>query len=132
MAVKTKEQLLGLLRGVIEMQTQRVAFARYAEELDGGYPDPNLSNEMDRLLRVILQAKDIQDDRDFLTLTVQAHAGAGVLSRIFGQRDAAPVTTLQRQLGPVETDTLVAQVIEADVVPESPNTNGHTHGGNGT
>jgi hypothetical protein len=129
--VKTKEQLLGLLRGVIEIQSQRVAFARYAEELDGGYPDPNLSNEIDRLMRVILQAKDIQDDRDFLTISVAAHAGAGVLSRIFGARETAPVTTLSRQLTPGETDHLVATVIEAEPVAESPNTNGHPPGGNG-
>lgn len=130
--VKTKEQLLGLLRGVIEMQTQRVAFGRYAEELDGGYPDPNLSNEMDRLMRVIHQAKMIQDDRDFLQISMQAHAGAGVLSRIFGAHQAAPVTTLTRQLNPAETDHVVAQVIDAEEVAQSPNTNGHQERRNDT
>lgn len=130
--VKTKEQLLGLLQGVIEMQTQRVVFGRFAEELEGGYPDPNLSNEMDRLLRVIAQAKHIQDDRDFLTLTVAAHAGAGVLSRIFGEKQAEPTRQLQRQLGPAETDHVIATVIEAEPVEESINTNGHANGRNGT
>ena len=134
--VKTKEQLLGLLQGTIAMQAQRVAFGRYAEELDGGYPDPNVSNEMDRLLRVITQAKHIQDDRDFLTLTVQAHAGAGVLSRIFGERQAAPTRELPRPMGPQETDHVIATVLdveEAEVVePQSPNTNGHTNGRNST
>jgi hypothetical protein len=123
--IKTKEQLLGLLQGVIEMQAQRVVFTRYAEELEGGYPDANLSNEMDRLMRVIAQAKGIQDDRDFLTLTVQAHAGAGVLSRIFGEKTAEPTRQLHRQLGPAETDHLVAQVIEAEVVDATPTSNGH-------
>lgn len=121
--VKTKEQLLGLLQGVIEMQAQRVAFTRYAEELEGGYPDGNLSIEMDRLLRIIGQAKAIQDDRDFLTISVQAHAGAGVLSRIFGQKDAEPVNQLQRQLNSGETDHLVASVIDGEVV-ESGSSNG--------
>jgi len=134
--VKTKEQLLGLLQGTIAMQAQRVAFGRYAEELEGGYPDPNVSNEMDRLMRVIYQAKQIQDDRDFLTLTVQAHAGAGVLSRIFGQKEAAPTTTLQRQLGPAETDHVIATVLDVDdaqvVEHRSSNTNGHDPGRNGT
>lgn len=129
--VKTKEQLLGLLKGVIEMQTQRVAFGRYAEELDGGYPDPNLSNEMDRLMRIIYAAKKIQDDRDFLQISMQAHAGAGVLSRIFGERQAAPVTTLSRQLNPAETDHLVATVIDAEPVDESPNSAPHDGTRNG-
>ena len=134
--VRTKEQLLGLLQGTIAMQAQRVAFARYSEELEGGYPDPNLSLEMDRLMRVITSAKAIQDDRDFLTLTVQAHAGAGVLSRIFGQKTAEPVHQLTHQLGPAQTDHVVATIIEADdaevVEHQSPNTNGHAPGGNGT
>lgn len=123
---KTKEQLLGLLQGVIEMQAQRVAFTRYAEELEGGYPDANLSNEMDRLLRVIGQAKSIQDDRDFLEISVKTHAQAGVLSRIFGAREAEPTHQLHRALNPAETDHLVASVIEAEVVEASPNSsNGH-------
>lgn len=126
--VKTKEQLLGLLQGVIEMQAQRVVFGRYAEELEGGYPDPNVSNEMDRLMRVIGQAKAIQDDRDFLTISVQAHAQAGVLSRIFGAREAAPTRQLQRGLSPQETDHVVANVLDAEVVEESPNSNGHQGG----
>lgn len=134
--VRTKEQLLGLLQGTIAMQAQRVAFGRYAEELEGGYPDPNVSNEMDRLMRVIFQAKQIQDDRDFLTLTVHAQGQAGVLSRIFGSREAQPVHNLQRQLGPSETDHVIATVLDvedADVVEaQSSNTNGHAPGGNGT
>lgn len=134
--VKTKEQLLGLLQGTISMQAQRLAFGRYAEELEGGYPDPNVSNEMDRLMRVIHQAKQIQDDRDFLTLTVAAHSGAGVLSRIFGERQAAPVTQLTHQLGPGETDHVIATVLDVDdaevVEARSSNTNGHGPGGNST
>lgn len=134
--VKTKEQLLGLLQGTIAMQAQRVAFARFAEELEGGYPDPNLSLEMDRLMRVITSAKAIQDDRDFLTLTVQAHAGAGVLSRIFGAKEAEPTRQLTHALGPAQTDHVIATVLdveEAEVVEhQSSNTNGHANGRNGT
>jgi len=130
--IKTKEQLLGLLQGVIEMQTQRVVFARFSEELEGGYPDANLSNEMDRLMRVIGQAKNIQDDRDFLEITMKSHAQAGVLSRIFGVKEAEPTHQLRRQLGPAETDHVVATIIEAETVEESTNTNGHAGGRNGT
>ena len=41
--VKTKDQLKALLNAIIEMQGSRGAFARFTEELNGGYPDPNLS-----------------------------------------------------------------------------------------
>lgn len=123
--VKTKEQLLGLMRGIIEMQAQRVAFTRYTEEIEGGYPDSTVSVEMDRLMRVISQAKDIQDDRDFLQISVQAHAKSGVLSRIFGSQAAAPTRQLERGISAPETDHIIAEVLDAEVVSDN------SHNGNG-
>lgn len=84
--VKTTEQLLALLNTVIEMQVSRVAFARYAEELAGGYPDPNTSQEMDRLFRLIKTKKELGDNRETLRLTVERQTSGGVLSAIFGDR----------------------------------------------
>ena len=84
--VKTKEQLVSLLNAIIEMQAQRVAFARFSEELNGGYPDPNTGQEMDRLLKLVKNAKDLQDTSSFIKMTVEAKNGGGVLSQIFGER----------------------------------------------
>lgn len=84
--VKTKEQLVALLNAIIEMQAQRVAFARFSEELNGGYPDPNTGQEMDRLLKLVKNAKDLQDTSSFIKMTVEAKNGGGVLSQIFGER----------------------------------------------
>lgn len=84
--VKTKEQLIALLNAIIEMQAQRVAFARFSEELNGGYPDPNTGQEMDRLLKLVKNAKDLQDTSSFIKMTVEAKNGGGVLSQIFGER----------------------------------------------
>lgn len=84
--VKTKEQLVSLLNAIIEMQAQRVAFSRFAEELNGGYPDPNTGQEMDRLLKLVKNAKDLQDTSSFIKMTVEAKNGGGVLSQIFGER----------------------------------------------
>jgi hypothetical protein len=77
--VKTKDQLRSLLNTIIEMQGARVAFARYAEELNGGYPDPNTGQEIDRLL------KELEENREFIKMTVERQGGAGVLSSIFGR-----------------------------------------------
>lgn len=88
-SVRSKEQLLSVLYSVIEMQTQRVAFGRYTEELEGGYADPNLSSEVDRLMRLVKELKDIEDTRDVMKVNVEARAGAGMLSRIFGQAPPA-------------------------------------------
>ena len=84
--VKTKEQLVSLLNAIIEMQAQRVAFSRFAGELNGGYPDPNTGQEMDRLLKLVKNAKDLQDTSSFIKMTVEAKNGGGVLSQIFGER----------------------------------------------
>lgn len=84
--IKTKDQLVGLLQAVIEMQASRVAFARFSEELNGGYPDPNTSQEMDRLFKLVSQLKEMEDNKEFVRMTFERQGGAGVLSAIFGDR----------------------------------------------
>lgn len=84
--VKTKDQLVALLNAIIEMQGARVAFARFSEELNGGYPDPNTSQEIDRLFKLVEQLKKMEDNREFVRMTFERQGGAGVLSSIFGDR----------------------------------------------
>jgi hypothetical protein len=84
--VKTKEQLKGLINAVIEMQGQRVAFMRFAEEMNGGYADPNVSQEIDRLFKLIKTTKELDDSREFIRMTVERQGSAGVLSSIFGEK----------------------------------------------
>jgi hypothetical protein len=84
--VKTKEQLSALLTTIIEMQGQRIAFARFSEELNGGYPDPNTSQEVDRLFKLVKAMKDLEDNSSYVKMTVEAKNGGGVLSQIFGER----------------------------------------------
>jgi hypothetical protein len=84
--VKTKDQLKSLINAVIEMQGQRVAFMRFAEEMNGGYADPNLSQEIDRLFKLMKTTKELDDSREFIRMTVERQGGAGVLSQIFGDK----------------------------------------------
>lgn len=84
--VKTKDQLRSLLNAIIEMQGTRVAFARFAEELNGGYPDPNTGQEIDRLFKIVKQLKDLEENREFIRITAERQGGAGVLSALFGER----------------------------------------------
>lgn len=85
-SVKTKEQLSGLLDAVIEMQASRVAFARFTEELNGGYPDQNVSREVDRLFKLVESKKKLEDNREFLKVSIERQGAGGVLSSIFGER----------------------------------------------
>lgn len=86
--IKTRDQLVFLLQTMIEMQSSRVAFARFAEELNGGYPDVTVSKEMDRLFKLISTMKKLEEDNSFVRMTVESRSGAGILSSIFGEKAA--------------------------------------------
>jgi hypothetical protein len=86
--IRNRDQLLGILHSLLEMQGQRVAFGFFSEQLQGGYPDANLSAELDRFMRMTQSVKDIQDNRDFLKVTVEGRTQAGVLARLFGAERA--------------------------------------------
>ena len=87
--VKTKEQLKALLTAIIEMQGQRVAFMRFAEEMNGGYADPNVSQEIDRLFKLVNQVKEMESNKEFIQITAQRQSAGAVLSAIFGDRAQA-------------------------------------------
>jgi len=84
--IKTKEQLKGLLNAIIEMQGARVAFARFAEELNGGYPDPNTGQEIDRLFKIVNEVKKLEENKEVLRMTVERQSSGGVMSALFGDR----------------------------------------------
>ena len=87
--VKTKDQLKSLLTSIIEMQGQRVAFMRFSEELNGGYADPNVSQEIDRLFKLVGSMKELETNKEFIQITAQRQSAGGVLSAIFGDRAQA-------------------------------------------
>ena len=84
--VKTKEQLKALLNAIIEMQGARVAFSRFAEEINGGYPDPNTGQEIDRLFKLVKQLKELEENKEFVRMTVERQTSGGVMSALFGDR----------------------------------------------
>jgi hypothetical protein len=106
--IRNRDQLLGVLYSLLEMQGQRVQFTFLAEQLQGGYPDANLSAELDRFMSMTQKVKDIQDNRDFLKVTVEGRAQAGVLSRLFGAERAS---TLNR-FDPDKTEDAVRRTMQ--------------------
>ena len=84
--IKTKEQLKSLLNTIIEMQSARVAFARFAEELNGGYPDPNTGQEIDRLFKIVNQMKELEENKEFIRITAERQSSGGVMAALFGDR----------------------------------------------
>jgi hypothetical protein len=108
--VKTKEQLKDLLTAIIEMQGQRVAFMRFAEELNGGYADPNVSQEMDRLFKLVGSMKDLETNKEFVQITASRQTSGGVLSAIFGDRASA----LKEMEQPLNDDQ-ITQIIKTSI-----------------
>lgn len=84
--IETKEQMVSMLNAVLEMQVARVGFGRFAEEMNGGYADPNVSNEIDRLFKLVKTMKELEDNRSFERITIERNGSGGVLSAIFGER----------------------------------------------
>ena len=109
--VKTKEQLKGLLTAIIEMQGQRVAFMRFAEEMNGGYADPNTSQEVDRLMKLVKSVKELDESKEFIQITAQRQAAGGVLSAIFGDR-ASVLKEMEQPLSEAQTTEIIRDAIE--------------------
>lgn len=109
--VKTKEQLKALLTAVIEMQGQRVAFMRMAEELGGGYADPNTSQEMDRLMKLVKSVKELETNKEFIQITASRSSEGGVLSQLFGPK-AAQANVNQPLYSEEETTMIIRDSIE--------------------
>jgi hypothetical protein len=109
--VKTKEQLKDLLTTIIEMQGQRVAFMRFAEELNGGYADPNVSQEMDRLFKLVSSMKDLETNKEFVQITASRQTSGGVLSAIFGDR-ASALREMEQPLNDDQVTKIIKDAIE--------------------
>jgi len=110
--IRTKDQLISALHSVIEIQTQRVAFMQFSEEINGGYADPNTSLEITRLFDLVERLKKIQDDSSFLRIEMRERpAGGGVLSQIFGPR-AQVNGNLEQPLDEGQTNRVIAGVLE--------------------
>jgi hypothetical protein len=110
--VKTKEQLRSLINAIIEMQGQRIAFARFSEEINGGYPDPNTSQEIDRLFKLIKTVKELDDSREFIRMTVERQGSGGVLSAIFGDKAQALNELKDGGIDNESTTRIIQQAIE--------------------
>lgn len=110
--VKTKEQLKALLNAIIEMQGARVAFSRFAEEVNGGYPDPNTSQEIDRLFKLVKGMKELEENREFIRITAERQSSGGVLSAIFGDRAAALRELPNNGLDADQTNNIIKDSLE--------------------
>jgi hypothetical protein len=109
--VKTPDQLKAMNMALLELQAQRIAFMRYSEELNGGYADPNLSQEMDRYFKQLKSLKELDEQKDTVKITAERTSSGGVLSAIFGDRVQA-MREMQQPLNEDETTQIIRSSIE--------------------
>ena len=111
--VRTDEQVKALLHSMVELQATRVAFARFAEEVNGGLPDPVVGQEIDRLVKITDRVRQSDERRERLTLSVESETkgdipiGGGVLSKIFGSRIVGPQPSIDQAMSTVLNGEIV-------------------------
>jgi hypothetical protein len=113
--ITTKQQFLDMQNSLIEMQAQRVMFMRFAEEQEGGYSDPNLSSEMDRLQKMLKAKHEMESEGFSMNLQVKANGATGqtgMLARLFGEQASQAAQALPG--GPVSADDVIEGVVDAE------------------
>jgi hypothetical protein len=121
--VKTKEQYIALLDSLITMQSMRVFSMRMSEEVEGGYADPNLSSEMDRLAKYVKLKADIEEAGFTFSMKMAGRGEGqggevGIISRLFGARSDGPPAL--SPAGTVSAESALSQmgIVDAEVVEE--------------
>ena len=109
--IRSKDQLQSVLQAMIEMQTQRVLQARFAEEITGQELSTEVGRELDRLFTSVEKMRDIMDNRDTVKVTMEARGRAGVLSRLFGDRVGTNAKMLSQ---PMDSDDVIDAVVDED------------------
>jgi hypothetical protein len=113
--IRTRTEYQRTYDAMVEMQTQRVMFMRFAEDLEGGYADPNLSSELDRLTKMMKVKNDMDSDTFSVRIEGKSAAGGGgsmgVIGRLFGDKASQRAQEL-----PAPVD--VEQVFEGEVIDD--------------
>jgi hypothetical protein len=93
---------------MLEMQTQRVMFMRFAEEAEGGYADPNLTKEVNLLTKMITEYEEAEREGFSMSVNIRGSGQAaegGMMSRIFGDKVGQQVQEIEG--GPVPVESIV-------------------------
>lgn len=113
--VKTKDDFKRVQDTILEMQVQRVMFMRMAEDAEGGYADPNLSSELDRLQKMLKSKHEMEQDGFSFKMDIKSQGsgagGPGMLARLFGDQASQKAQALPAPV-PVEN------VLDAEVVTD--------------
>jgi hypothetical protein len=101
-----------LINAIIEMQGQRVAFMRFSEEMNGGYADPNTSQEIDRLFKIVKSLKELEENKEFVRMTVERQTSGGVMSALFGDKAGVLKEIPNGGISEEDTTRIISETLE--------------------
>ncbi|MDJ0463198.1 hypothetical protein [Streptomyces sp. H27-C3] len=115
--IRSKEHITDLQATLLEMQTSRVFSRRRVEETYGdGELDPVLSEELDRLTKMI--GAKAKADEASVSISIKASqkgaAETGLISRLFGREDATQPRALPAAFHPQQD----MNIVDADVIED--------------
>jgi hypothetical protein len=114
--VETKEQMTSLMNSVVSMQAQRVLFMKMAEDTSGGYADPVLSGEIDRLGKLMKTKHEMEQEGFSLTVTAKQQGQMSMVDRIFG--DIGNTKTLHELEAPRQVSDAMSDlgIMDAELI----------------
>lgn len=110
--IRTKDQVTALMDSMVEMQAQRVLFMKMAEDAEGGYADPNLSSEIDRLGNLMKKKHDMEQEGFTMTVTAKQQGHMSMVDRIFG--DLGNTSSLRELESPKSPESALHELGIAD------------------
>ena len=117
--IKTAADVKAVESALLAMQTQRVMFMRMAEDLEGGYADPNLSGEIDRLTRMIKAQREGAADKFSLRIEASNRPGeVSMLGQIFGKEAAGKMAQIEPPsvVDDMIKESMMGEVFEGEVI----------------
>jgi hypothetical protein len=106
--IRSDEQWEQAAQTLVEMQYERIAFARFGEQVEGAGLSPRVGQEMDRFFKLLESVK---------TLKAPVHdPRGGVLTRVFGQSKELP--SGNEEDGDEEDEWVDGEIIEDEEASE--------------
>lgn len=106
---------------MVEIQSQRVLMLRMIEQVNGGYPDPNLGPELDRLNRMLNKKAEREAKRNNpsakITIEATGDGGGGLISGLFGKSAGEKLHTMEAPQ-PVAEIMQETDIVDAELVEE--------------
>lgn len=83
--MSTPQGLLNFVQSLLEIQKDRIYRLTAFEQIEGGLPDPNVSEEIKNFMEIVERLKKIVDSKDdFLVIKAKGKSAANLVDKMFG------------------------------------------------